>query len=121
MWDVYCHADIITYPSLLEGWGNQFLEGLVAKVPMVVYRYPVYDLDIADYQFNIIDLGNQHNVDSDGLAKIEVSQLEKAADETIRYLIEKDFRQDHVEQNYLIGKTHFSYQALQSLLEPIFS
>ncbi|WED23654.1 glycosyltransferase family 4 protein [Vibrio sp. JC009] len=121
LWDVYCHADIITYPSLLEGWGNQFLEGLVAKVPMAVYRYPVYDLDIADYKFNIIDLGNSHNTDEQGLATIEADQLKRAADETIRYLLDADMRQAKVEQNYQIGETHFSYQALKELLAIIFT
>ncbi|PWI32411.1 glycosyl transferase family 1 [Vibrio albus] len=120
LWDVYCHADIITYPSLLEGWGNQFLEGLVAKVPMVVYRYPVYDQDIADYQFNIIDLGNQHNIDEYGLATITPERLNKAADDTVNFLTDIKMRKQMVEENYAIGETSFSYQALKENLHTIF-
>lgn len=121
LWDIYCHADIITYPSLLEGWGNQFLEGLVAKLPMVVYRYPVYDLDIANYQFDIIDLGNTHEIDSQGLACIEPNKLALAATETISYLLDNEMRSQRMQNNYDIGERNFSYPALKVLLEKVFA
>ncbi|MDB1124173.1 glycosyltransferase family 4 protein [Vibrio algarum] len=121
LWDVYCHADIITYPSLLEGWGNQFLEGLIAKLPMVVYRYPVYDLDIADYKFDIIDLGNTHKIDSQGLAYIDADMLNSAANETITYLFDNETRNTRTQNNYLIGEKKFSYPALKLLLGNIFT
>jgi len=120
LWDVYSHADIITYPSLLEGWGNQFLEGLVAKVPMAVYRYPVYDLDIADNHFNIIDLGNTHQIDTQGLAYIGSEKLSNGANKTIAYLTDKLARNDAMSANYQIGKKHFSYPALKSILQSLF-
>jgi len=120
LWDVYSHADIITYPSLLEGWGNQFLEGLVAKVPMAVYRYPVYDLDIADKQFNIIDLGNTHQIDEQGLAYIGSEKLSNGANETLIYLTDKLARSDAMNANYQIGKKHFSYPALKDILQSVF-
>ena len=31
LWDVYPHADFITYPSLYEGFGNAFLEAIYFK------------------------------------------------------------------------------------------
>jgi glycosyltransferase involved in cell wall biosynthesis len=120
LWDVYSHADIITYPSLLEGWGNQFLEGLVAKVPMVVYRYPVYDLDIADYQFDIIELGNQHELSNDGLAIIDDSTLKLATDDTIQFLTDVSMRSQSVQKNYVIGEKNFSYTSLKMILEGVF-
>ncbi|MGJ7094127.1 glycosyltransferase [Vibrio hannami] len=120
LWDVYCHADIITYPSLLEGWGNQFLEGLIAKVPMATYRYPVYDLDIADYKFNIIDLGNKHELDEDGLAVVNEQTLDKAVDQTLTYLLDKNLREKDMSLNYQIGEKNFSYPALRELLGSIF-
>ncbi|MBM7034843.1 glycosyltransferase family 4 protein [Vibrio ulleungensis] len=121
LWDVYSHADLITYPSLLEGWGNQFLEGLVAKVPMAVYRYPVFDSDIQQFQFNIIDLGNDHQLDSNGLAVIKTERLLSAAHACLEYLIDGEKRRDRMEQNYAIGQHHFSYNALKSKLNGIFS
>ncbi|WP_117233864.1 glycosyltransferase family 4 protein [Vibrio maerlii] len=121
LWDVYSHADIITYPSLLEGWGNQFLEGLIARLPMVVYRYPVYDLDIADYGFSIIDLGNTHGVDDNGLAVIELDKLDTASDSTIQYLLDSEMRQAHMDKNYHIGEKNLSYPALKEILSKVFA
>jgi hypothetical protein len=120
LWDVYSHADIISYPSLLEGWGNQFLEGLVAKLPMLVYRYPVYDLDIASYQFNIIDLGNQHRLDQFDLASIPSIQLNRALKSTINYLFSAKVRADAMAENYQIGRDSLSYAALKQLLAKVF-
>lgn len=120
LWDVYSHADIITYPSLLEGWGNQFLEGLVAKVPMVVYRYPVYDLDIAGYEFDIVDLGNNHTTDDNGLAVIPQKTLGEAANKTIEYLVNGAKRQQKMDYNYAIGEKYLSYPALKTILSDVF-
>lgn len=120
LWDVYSHADIITYPSLLEGWGNQFLEGLIARLPMVVYRYPVYDLDIANYEFNIIDLGNEHSVNEAGLAYIDPLKLNAAALETISYLFDAEKRQSNMDVNYQVGEDNLSYPALKQILANVF-
>ena len=45
--DAYLAADLITYPSLYEGYGNALLEALFYGVPVLVNRYPVYVADIA--------------------------------------------------------------------------
>ena len=45
--DAYLAADLITYPSLYEGFGNALLEALFYGVPVLVNRYPVYVADIA--------------------------------------------------------------------------
>jgi hypothetical protein len=29
--DAYCHADIVTYTTVHEGWGNPLLEAVAAK------------------------------------------------------------------------------------------
>ncbi|NOI66710.1 glycosyltransferase family 4 protein [Vibrio sp. 99-8-1] len=120
LWDVYAHADMITYPSLLEGWGNQFLEGLIAKLPMIVYRYPVYATDIEQSQFDIIDLGDKHQIDANGLAYIDRSINDKAVQQTIHYLTDAKDRADKMARNYQIGEDSFSYPVLQRVLEGIF-
>ncbi len=120
LWDAYVHADIVTYPSWLEGWGNQFLEGLVAKVPQVVYRYPVYQTDIAQFNFNIIDLGEQHSWDQQGLAKVSEEQLSLAVKQTTSYLFDAEFRQKAMNDNFTIGQAHLSYRALGDILNTVF-
>ncbi|MCW8349053.1 hypothetical protein MD535_23975 [Vibrio sp. ZSDZ65] len=95
--------------------------GLIAKLPLVVYRYPVYDLDIGDYNFNIIDLGNRHQVDENGLAYIEQDKLVAAAQATIQYLLDSEMRSKNMESNYLIGEKNLSYPALKNILTEVFA
>ncbi|UJF17804.1 glycosyltransferase family 4 protein [Vibrio sp. SS-MA-C1-2] len=116
LWDAYVHADIVTYPSWLEGWGNQFLEGIVAKVPQVVYRYPVFESDIKPFGFNIIDLGCEFIWDEQGLATVTKRNIELAAKETQRYLFDGEFRRQSMDENFIIGKKNLSYSALGTLL-----
>jgi len=41
LWDCYAYSSVVLYPSLWEGFGNQFLEAVFAKKPIVSYEYPV--------------------------------------------------------------------------------
>ncbi|WP_117233873.1 glycosyltransferase family 4 protein [Vibrio maerlii] len=121
LWDAYVHADIVTYPSWLEGWGNQFLEGLVANVPQVVYRYPVYGTDIEQFGFDIIDLGDSLSWDDNGLAVISDEQLNLAAKQTEQYLFDAEYRAQSMTKNFDIGRKNLSYKALGKILETVFS
>jgi len=40
--DVYPHADLVTYPSTFEGFGNAFLEAIYYCRPIVVNTYSIY-------------------------------------------------------------------------------
>ena len=57
LWDTYVFADFVTYPSIWEGWGNQLLEALRARLPFVIFEYPVYAADIKDKGFRAVSLG----------------------------------------------------------------
>lgn len=120
LWDAYVKADIITYPSIYEGWGNQFLEGLFAKKPMVVFEYSVFLADIKDKGFNYISLGDKYETLENGLVKVSDDILEKAAAETIKYLTDKDFREKAVHENFELGKEHYSLEALEKILRTLF-
>jgi len=54
LWDIYPHADFITYPSLYEGFGNAFLEAIYFRKPMLVNRYATFVRDIEPKGFNLI-------------------------------------------------------------------
>jgi mannosylglucosylglycerate synthase len=56
LWDAYPHADLITYPSLYEGFGNALLETIYFKRLAVVNRYPVYNADIKPLGFEFIEM-----------------------------------------------------------------
>lgn len=54
--DAYPHADLVTYPSLYEGFGNALLETVAARRPALVNRYPVYARDIAPAGFRFVEI-----------------------------------------------------------------
>lgn len=120
LWDCYVYCDLITYPSYWEGWGNQFLEGLFAKVPMIVYEYPVFITDIKDKGFDYISLGNSYKVNSDtNLVYIEEDILIKAAKSATDFLFNKEKRQVSTNKNFEIGKKYFSMECLYKELNTI--
>jgi glycosyltransferase involved in cell wall biosynthesis len=54
LWDIYPHADFITYPSLYEGFGNAFLETIYFKKPLLINRYEIFVRDIEPKEFDLI-------------------------------------------------------------------
>jgi len=119
LWDTYVFADIITYPSIQEGWGNQFLEGLFAKKPMLVFEYDVYKEDIKEKGFKVISLGEKYELDEYGLAKVSEGVIKRAAGECIKLLIDKDYREKMVEENFQSGREFFSHESLEEKLKAI--
>ncbi len=54
--DIYPYADLVTYPSTFEGFGNAFLETLYFKKPIVVNTYSIYLKDIQPKGFKVIEI-----------------------------------------------------------------
>jgi len=121
LWDVYPFADLITYPSCYEGFGNQFLEACFAKKPVVIFEYPVFKADIKPKGFGYISLGDKVSYTSRGWAKIPQKNMEKATKEAVRILTNPKRYQQIVEKNFNLGKKHFSYQSTLKVLEKFFS
>ena len=112
-WDGYAYT---------EGWGNQFLEGVKAKLPVVVFEYPVYKADIKAKGFQVISLGDQVQMfDQEGLARVEEEIIEKAADQGVDLLTDSAHRQKMVDHNYELAQKHYSLDALRGYLEPLFT
>ncbi len=116
LWDCYVFADLVTYPSLFEGWGNQFLEALRAKLPVVLFEYPVFQSDIAPLGFRYISLGSETKQDETGLVKVPESTLRTATQETVQLLTSPNRYQEMVEHNFELGSGHLSLSSLQELL-----
>lgn len=105
LWDAYIHADLITFPSLYEGFGNALLESIYFKKLTVVNRYPVYNADIKPKGFEFIEL--------DGFVN------DKSVHETIEYLKSPDRVQSMTERNYQIALENFSLQVLEYKLKEL--
>ena len=118
LWDTYVHADFITYPSLWEGWGNQLLEAMYARLPFMLFEYPVYVADIKPSGIQAVSLGAEtHGVDEAGLVRVAPEVVEAAADQAIDLLIDNDKRQAMTEHNFQVGRRHYSLAALRGYLE----
>jgi glycosyltransferase involved in cell wall biosynthesis len=121
LWDSYTIADLVSYPSLWEGWGNQLLEAVRAKLPIVLFEYPVYLEDIRDETFDVISLGSEvTSRDRRDFAKISDKILQAAADRCVDYLTDRRLREKAVDRNYRIAKQNHSYDRLQNQLENLF-
>ncbi len=117
LWDTYVCADFVTYPSLWEGWGNQFLEALRARLPLMLFEYPVYRADIRDKGFRVVSLGSEiQGRDDLGLVRVEQPIIEAAADHGVELLTDARLRQETVEHNFRIGRQHYSLKALRGYL-----
>jgi glycosyltransferase involved in cell wall biosynthesis len=121
LWDTYAIADLVTYPSLWEGWGNQLLEAFRAKLPILMFEYPVYLQDIQDRGFNVISLGSEiTGRDQQDLVHIPESVIQRAADQCVVYLTNQAVREEAVSKNYSIAKKHFSFDELERQLNQWF-
>ncbi len=105
LWDAYLHADLVTYPSLYEGFGNALLEAIYFKKLTVVNRYPVYNADIRPLGFEFVEL--------DGYVD------DAAVDEVKRLLADPEETQRRAEKNYELARQHFSFQTLEQKLRDI--
>ncbi|OQY22928.1 MAG: hypothetical protein B6I34_05180 [Anaerolineaceae bacterium 4572_32.1] len=120
LWDTYVYADFVTYPSLWEGWGNQFLEALRARLPLLLFEYPVYRADIGDKGFSVVSLGNEiAGRDDLGLVQVKQSLVETAADQALELLTNAKLRRETVEHNFEVGRKHYSLESLRGYLSPL--
>jgi glycosyltransferase involved in cell wall biosynthesis len=103
--DVYPQADLVTYPSAIEGFGNAFLETIYYRKPIVVNTYAVYQIDIKPKGFDCIEF--RHYVGDE-----TVRQVREVLENSRR-------REEMVEKNYRLGRQHYSYQVLEKRLQSL--
>jgi len=119
LWDAYTISDIVTYPSLLEGWGNQFLEAVKGKLPIIIFEYDVYKKDIGPMGFKTISLGSKYSLTENGFAKVPDDKIISAVPLTIELLHNMEKRKKIVNKNYEIGLKKFSIEALGKYISPL--
>ena len=120
LWDSYVAADFVTYPSYWEGWGNQLIEAVFAKLPVVLFEYPVYVSDLRIAEFDAVSLGESLiEPDTEGLVRVPTEALESAAAETLELLLDNDRRSKAVEHNFASAKERYSYAALEKIIRQL--
>lgn len=100
--DIYPHADLVTYPSLVEGFGNAFLEAIYFKKPILVNNYSIYSFDIKPKGFKVIEMDNF--ISSKTIAF------------TREVLESRETIQEMTEANFALGLKHYSYSVLEAKL-----
>ena len=102
LYDIYHHADFITYPSTIEGFGNAFLEAVYFRKPILVNRYSIYTFDIKPKGFSAVEI--------DGYI------TDEAVDQTRALLQDEQLREKMVAINYSLAKKYYSYEVLHDKL-----
>ena len=105
LWDAYPHADLVTYPSLIEGFGNAFLEAVYFKKPIVVNNYTIYNIDIRTKGFQVIEFDD--------------FITDETVEATRRVLTSPGEVTRMTAHNYGLALKYYSYQVLKSKLEAL--
>ena len=100
--DIYPHADLVTYPSSVEGFGNAFLEAIYYKRPLVVNNYSIYEADIKPKGFQVIEF--------DGFIS------EKTLEDTRTILTHPEQAKEQCDYNYELARRYFSFSVLERRL-----
>ena len=103
LYDIYPHADLVTYPSTFEGFGNAFLEAIYFRKPIVVNRYSIYTMDIMPKGFSVIEI--------DGYVTDDVIR------ETREVLENPELSKEIGKKNYEIATRCYSYSVLEQKLK----
>jgi len=105
--DAYARATACTYFSTYEGFGNAFVEAVLAKRPIFVNNYePVYMPDIGSKGFKAVMIENGQLTDE---AVKEISEV----------IYNPDQAREIAEYNFELGKKHFSFDTLRGKLEEL--
>ena len=107
--DVYAHGRACTYFSTYEGFGNAFVESVLAKKPIFVNNYkPVYMQDIGNKGFETV------MIEDSNLTNGKVQQMSDIIYDPKRC-------QEIGEYNFELGKKYFSFEVLEEKLNELFT
>ena len=103
--DAYAAADLVTYPSEIEGFGNALLEAVFYGKPILVNRYPVYVSDIAPTGLRCLEM--QGAITSQTVRSVAALLADPVS------------WQDRASVNYEICRRNFSYAVLRHRFLPL--
>jgi glycosyltransferase involved in cell wall biosynthesis len=100
--DAYLQADLVTYPSAVEGFGNAFLEAMYYRRPIIMSSYEIFNIDIKPKGFKVIAFSEFIS--------------ESTINEVVSLLHQPELVAEIVEQNFNIARRYYSYNVLEKLL-----
>ncbi len=103
--DVYPAADLVTYPSTFEGFGNAFLEAVYHRRRILVNNYSTYEVDIRPRGFRVIWFDGFISEATLALARRLLDDPEESA--------------AWADRNYELAARHFGFGVLRRHLEDL--
>lgn len=103
--DVYHQANLVTYPSVIEGFGNAFLEAVYYRRPLFINSYVIFKTDIQPKGFRFITFDDY----------IDQGCVNKAR----QILQNPEFNKEIVDHNYELGRRYFSFKILENHLRTL--
>jgi glycosyltransferase involved in cell wall biosynthesis len=100
--DLYQQADLVTYPSLVEGFGNAFLETIYYRRPIFMSTYEIFKTDIQPKGFRVI--GFDDFID------------ERTVRQARAVLQDPALAAEMVQHNYELGARYYSCRTLERRL-----
>jgi glycosyltransferase involved in cell wall biosynthesis len=103
--DAYQAADLVTYPSLVEGFGNAFLEAIYYKKPLVMSSYEIFKTDIEPKGFDVVVFDGY-------ITELTVERVQTMLGdpELVRLM---------TEHNFEVARRYYSYATLRRLLSAL--
>lgn len=105
LWDAYQCADLVTYPSTIEGFGNAFLEAIYFNKPIMVNNYSIFAIDIKPKGFKVIEF--------DGYITDHTVWL------TQRVLEDPQLAEEMTAHNYRLARRYYSFHVLERHLKTL--
>ena len=102
LWDLYHHADFVTYPSTYEGFGNALLEAIYFRKPVLINRYSIFVRDIEPKGFRLLTM--------DGFVTPTIARQVR------QILTDSDLCEEVVNHNYEVARQFYSYSTIRSNL-----
>ncbi len=103
--DVYPAADMVTYPSNIEGFGNAFLEAVYYRRPILVNNYSTFEVDIKPKGFRVVWFDGYISEATLSHARHVLADSAEAA--------------AWADTNYELARRHFSFSVLRRRLEEL--
>lgn len=102
LFDIYQEADLVTYPSHIEGFGNALLEAIYCRRPIVTSPYRILKSDLRPKGFQFIELDEFFQDDF-------LEQVRKV-------LRNPNSATEMIARNYEIGRRFYSFNTLETKL-----
>jgi hypothetical protein len=100
----YRAVDLVCYPPEHEGFGNQAIETIWAKRPLVVLEYPVFKRFVRDHIPHYISLGDSEQLERleefGGLHQLRRDILDGAVQRTIMVLRDHDLERRWTDEDF---------------------